>query len=144
LVQDVDGGVGRAHQHAAGAPRQPSMADRNGKRTSATWGPGGQVRRLSSKLHMRAEAVAAPGDPGHRRADERAASPTVWAATGQAGGWTTPPPDPDAIAADVGRAVDYRPVETDGAGRAAPSSPNSSERLASEADLSLGRTSLVL
>ena len=63
---------------------------------------------LSSKLRMRAEAVAAPGDPGHRRADERAASPTAWAATGQAGGWTTPP-DPDAVAADVGRVVDYRP-----------------------------------
>jgi hypothetical protein len=31
------------------------------------------VRRLSSKLHLRAEAVVAPGDPGHRRADERAA-----------------------------------------------------------------------
>ena len=75
---------------------------------------------LSSKLRLRAEAVAAPGDPGHRRADERAASPTAWAATGQAGGWTTPPPDPDAIAADVGRAVNDRPVETDGAARAAP------------------------
>ena len=51
---------------------------------------------------------------------------------------------PRRIAADVGRAVNDRPVETDGAARAAPSSPNSSERLASEADLSLGRTSLVL
>ena len=27
--------------------------------------------------------------------------------------------DPDAIAAEIGRAVDYRPVETDGAARAA-------------------------
>ena len=35
--------------------------------------------------------------------------------------------DRDAIAAGIGRPVDYRPVETDGAARAARSSPNSCE-----------------
>jgi hypothetical protein len=35
LVHYVDGSVVRAHQHAAGARRQPSVADRKRKRTSA-------------------------------------------------------------------------------------------------------------
>ncbi len=40
-------------------------------------------------------------------------SPTAWTAT------TDPDAIADAIAADVGRTVDYRPVATDGAARAA-------------------------
>jgi hypothetical protein len=35
--------------------------------------------------------------------------------------------DPDAIAAEIGRTVDYRPVETDGAAPPPTSSPNSCE-----------------
>jgi hypothetical protein len=41
LVHDVDGSVVRAHQHAAGARRQPSVADRKGEahsRRMRRWG----------------------------------------------------------------------------------------------------------
>jgi hypothetical protein len=44
--------------------------------------------------------------------------------TERAARWTTPAATPDAIAAEIGRAVDYRPVETDGAPALPTSSPN--------------------
>ena len=49
--------------------------------------------------------------------------PTGWRSTGPGAGWTTPTPTPDAladaIADEIERPVDYLPVETDGAARAA-------------------------
>jgi hypothetical protein len=56
----VDGSVVRAHQHAAGARRQPSVADRKGDAHRPQHEALGAGGGLSSKLHLRVEGGGRP------------------------------------------------------------------------------------